>query len=1838
MISLSGYALKTLRDSDDFILLRGHRLEDSLPILAVTPRQDSPSRSVLRRLENEFAIAAELDSSWAAKPLALHSSEGRSTLILEDPGGHPLDVRVGRGLELTVSLRIAIALVEAIRRFHAHGLVHKDIKPANVFVGEALAVRVTGFGIASRLARERHALSSPHSIAGTFAYMAPEQTGRMNRSVDARSDLYSMGVTLYEMLTGSLPFEAADPMEWIHCHIARPPPPPSERMEGLPKPLEEIVLKLLSKNAEDRYQSASGVHADLSLCLKMLAAQGPIESFALGGHDGPDRLVVPEKLYGREADVKSLLSAFDRVVRHGATELMLLSGYSGVGKSSVVNELQKMLVAQRSLFASGKFDQYKRDIPYATLTQSLRSLVEQILGSSDDALGRWRSALQEALGQNAQLVVDLVPQVELVIGKQPAIQDLSPQDAQSRFQTVMRRFLGAFAQAERPLVLFLDDLQWIDTATLDLLRNVTTHTETRNLLVIGAYRENEVGPTHPLTRTIDDIVRAGVPMHNIGLANLLVGDVTRLIADTMRCNPDRVRSLAQLAHSKTGGNPFFTIQFISTLEQEGLLVFSEHQQVWVWDVGLIAMKGFSDNVVELMVAKLSQLPAGVQNALKQLACLGNSATVATLSAVYAGTQQTLRSALWEAARLEFVSSRDDRYSFTHDRIQEAAYRLIPEQDRAPIHLRIGRVLAASSTQEEASEHLFEIVGQFNRAADLIESDAERRELAELNLNAGRHAKKSTAYATAIRYFAAGLAVLSDASWGHSYQLRFELEANLAECEFLTGNLAAADMHLCDLSGRAANLKDRALIARLRMTLYTTLDRTDTAVEVGLEFLRHVGITWSPRPDEEDVQRELAQMKLLLRERQIGELVDLPLMKDPERLLTVDVLADFLAPATFTNNNLFYLAVLRTTNLSLEHGNCDASACAYALMNIIVRRSDAGPDAGLRFGLLGCELVDARGLDRFKAKVYVYFATFVLFRTKHLRQCRALLKRAVDAATDAGDLTYKAYGLRSLISNMMSSGEPLAEVEQEAYATLQFMRESRFGLAADSLVAKMILIRKLRGRGLEEGLFAGDRDETEFALRLGRGSARLTLAAARYHICKLQAHYFERDLSGAVDAAAQAREVVWSTLHYLEIVDFHFFGALVLAASCEGKSDETRRRVLASIEEHRQQIARWAEECPENHAHREALISAEIARLDGRDADAMRLYENAILGARKELFVQNEAIASELTAEFYRARGANAAARGYLQNARSCYERWGAVVKVRQIDEGHPDLAEGRSAGAPTDPSSQELDLAAVLKSSQAVSGEIVLDRLIEKLMVIAIEHAGADRGLLIFSDSNELRIQAEAVAAQSGIQVGLQDTRVSPVALCEPILRYVVRTRESVILDDAPGSSRFSDDEYIRTNRVRSILCLPLIRQSRLAGALYLENRLTSHVFTPERIVVLRALASQAAISLQNARLYSDLEVAQANLQASHDRMQMLASVVENSSDFIGYKPEGGIGGYINAGGRRMVGVDPDADVSEFQISDLRPAEEDRRYLEEIRPALERDGRWAGERYLRHFKTNASIPVLQNLFYILDRQTGERIGIASICKDISEQRRANEALRKAQADLAEAAQRMTMGEFAATIAHELNQPLMAIVTSAETSLLRLQKNPPEIDAARRAAERVVRNGHRASDVIKSIRALLQKSATEAEEFDLNRAIRDAVELTRPRLSREGVAVELDVPDGETRFVGNRVQLQQVVINLILNAVEAMSGIAEWKRQMWVQVRRGQERDITISVEDSGKGLDPASLDRIFDAFFTTKAEGMGMGLAICRTIVEMHGGRLWASPRQPDGSVFQLNLPVSERL
>ncbi len=663
-------------------------------VLAVLPAAERPPPAALDRLAHEYELRHELDAAWAAQPLALSREGGRTALLLEDPGGEPLERLIDGPMETGRFLPLAIGIVAALGKAHQRGLVHKDVKPANILVNCADGrTRLTGFGIASRLPRERQAPEPPEVIAGTLAYMAPEQTGRMNRSIDSRSDLYALGITFYQMLTGQLPFTASDAMECVHCHIARRPIPPAERVANVPAAVSAITMKLLVKTPEERYQTAAGVEHDLLHCLAEWERQGRIDDFPLGRHDTPDRLLIPEKLYGRASEVDTLLATFDRVVKSGATELMLISGYSGMGKTSVVNELHKVLVPPRGLFASGKFDQYKRDIPYSTLVQAFQDLVRPLLGKSDTELAIWRDAFLVALEPNAPLMSDLIPELKLIIGDRPPIPELEPQQAQSRFQLVFRRFIGVFARPEHPLALFLDDLQWLDGATLDLLQDLLTRSDLQHLMLIGAYRDNEVDAAHPLTRKLDAIRQVGVRVQEIRLAPLARDDLGQLIADALRCESERAAPLAELVHEKTAGNPFFVIQFLYSLAEEGLLRFDHAVARWSGDLDRIHAKGYTDNVVDLMVGKLVRLPPETQGAVQQLACLGNTAEIAMLSIVLGTREEQVHEALWPALRQELLERLHGSYKFIHDRVHEAAYSLIPEALRVDVHLRIGRLLA-----------------------------------------------------------------------------------------------------------------------------------------------------------------------------------------------------------------------------------------------------------------------------------------------------------------------------------------------------------------------------------------------------------------------------------------------------------------------------------------------------------------------------------------------------------------------------------------------------------------------------------------------------------------------------------------------------------------------------------------------------------------------------------------------------------------------------------------------------------------------------------------------------------------------------------------------------------------------------------------------------------------------------------------------------------------------------------------------------------------------------------------------------------------------------------------
>src|SRR3984957_2614063 len=1016
VFELTRYVLEALRKDEEFILYRGRSQDGTSQVLVRSPVAEYPGAESLKRLEHAYSLKEELDPPGAARPIGLPRHWDRIVLVLEDPGGKPLDQFGGfaetgaagspaaQAWDLGFRLRVGVNLANAIGHLHRRGIVHKDIKPPNVLVNSATGqVWLMGFGIASRLPRERRSPDSPEFLEGTLAYMAPEQTGRMNRSIDSRSDLYSLGITLYEMLTGSLPFTASDPMEWVHCHIARKPVPPCERLKNVPLPVSAIIMKMLAKTAEERYLTAAGVESDLQRCLADWETWGRIDEFPLGEHDIPDQLLIPEKLYGRRREIETLLASFERVVASGRPELGLVSGYSGIGKSSVVNELHKVLVPPRGLFASGKFDQYKRDIPYATLGQAFQSLVRSVLSRSEAELGRWRDDLREALGPNGQLIVNVVPELELVIGKQPAVTTLPPSDAQNRFQMTFQRFLAVFARKEHPLALVLDDLQWLDAATLDLLEYLATQSEVRHLLLVGAYRDNEVNPSHPLLRMLDAIRKAGTSVQEIRLAPLTCNDLGRLIADTLSCTPDDAAPLAQLVQEKTDGNPFFALQFVSALAEEGLLCFDHAAVRWRWDLDRLYAKGYTDNVVDLMVGKLTRLPAQTQAALQQLACLGNVAEMAILAIVLGKSNEEVRSDLWDAVRLELVERLEGSYKFTHDRVQEAAYSLMPERVRAEAHLLIGRLLVAHTPAEKREEAVFEIVNQLNRGAALITSREEREQLAELNLIAGGRAKATTAYASALTYFTAGAALLPEDSWKRRHELRFGLELRQAECEFLTGALSEAEQRLNVLSTHAANTVEQATVVFARIDLYITVGRTGRAIALGLNCLRNLGIHWSPHPTEEEARREYDRIWSQLGSQPIEELVDLPMMTDPASLATLDVLTKVFAAAKYTEANLACLVICRAVNLSIERGNCDGSTFAFVMVGAVAGARFGDYGGGFRLGQLGYELVEQRGLRGSQAGVYNQFGTHVLPWTRHFKNCLDLLRRGFDVANKNGDL-------------------------------------------------------------------------------------------------------------------------------------------------------------------------------------------------------------------------------------------------------------------------------------------------------------------------------------------------------------------------------------------------------------------------------------------------------------------------------------------------------------------------------------------------------------------------------------------------------------------------------------------------------------------------------------------------------------------------------------------------------------------------------------------------------------------------------------------------------------------
>ncbi|MBW8830589.1 MAG: AAA family ATPase [Burkholderiales bacterium] len=1805
-------------------------------------------------LRQEYVLLQSLDVPEIIKPMALLEESARSALVLEPFAGEGLDAVLAHSppLSLPVVLTLALQVARALAALHAAGIVHGDLRPVNFLLAQADdRVQLKLADLSRAMARDGDAF--PRTAVGRdWAYVSPEQTGRMNRPVDYRTDFYSLGIALYRMLTGELPFSANDPLEWAHCHIARLPPRACT-MAPIPEAVSDIVMKLLAKLPEDRYQSAHGLQADLERCLLQWQACGCIDSFPLGTEDASDRFHIPRKLYGRGQERAALLAAFDRMVATGQPVLVAVSGYSGIGKSALVGELQQPIVAKRGYFIAGKFDQYQRDIPYATLTQALRDLVQQLLAESEERVAAWRQQIQVAVGVSGQLIVDVLPQLELIIGPQAPVAALPPIEAQNRFRLMFQRFLAVFSSPEHPLTLFLDDMQWADAASLQFIEHLLTQPDTRFLVLIAAYRDNEVDAVHPLTAMLEAI-RHGGAVIDIRLAPLSVLDLNQLVADTLHAPSSSCAPLTRVIFERTEGNPFFFTQFLDALYKEGVLRHDPHEHAWRWDLAQIKSRDFADNVADLMAGKMRRLPQPAQEVLQLAACLGNKFDLRHLALAGGLAEDETGQRLWAAVHEDLIVLADGHGKFLHDRIQQAAYALIPEARRAEVHLHFGRTLAARMTADEIDVHLFDVATHFNRGAALLSDPDEKVRVAEIHLRAGRKAKASAAYASACGYLAAGMVLFDEADWKGRYELQFDLWLERAECELLRGDFDIAKRFIATLLRTATSKLDQAAAYRLKVDLHLIKAENTQAIESGLACLREFGIDLPVHPTQDQAQGEYEQVWQALGERSIESLIDLPLATGPEIQAAMDILA-VLAPAThFLDPQLFSLLTCRVMNLSLQHGITGASAWACgsfaAHCGFFHRYADAH-----RFGKLGCELVDKYGFASYRAKVYLCAAINAPW-TQPLNVPIELAAVAVRAGCETGDFFYACNAWVNMAQAHLLQGAPLDAVWRESEKGLEFARKVKYQDCVDMIVSQQRFIVSLQGktarlpsfddvRAGPDALDGSTCDEAAFEARLGEG--RTPRVVCQYWLLKMQGCFLSGDHVAAREAVQKTKALSWTMTNMpVLLLEYQYYAALVAAALYEGASTDEQCEWRELLLEHQAQLHERAQNCAPTAHDKFALISAEIARLEGRDAEAMHLYENAIQSARENGFVQDEAIASELAAGFYFARGLAPPGNAYLEQACHCYARWGAHGKVRQLDERHPQFR-ARAMRALDRPAEGEtrLDMLSVTKASQAISSRIVLDEVIDTLMRIILENAGAQAGCLLLAREEALQLVADAQVEQQTVRVEQHPPHTPPGAsLPAAILNYVRRSREPVLLMDAAEPHPFSADPCFAQRHPKSVLCLPILRQSALIGVLYLENNLVTHAFTPERVAVMELLASQAAISLENALAHEALQESEERLRLTleatgigtwdwdveHD--QWLASPTYYT--MLGYEPKGGPG-----------------DRAEW-VDRLHP--DDRAlFARKTQDVMSGNfGNYAYEARMRHADGSYRWQHVQGIGIKRDQQ-GKATRMLGIRMDITERKQAQEALLRHKDQLEDTVQQRTAelllardaadaasrskSEFLANMSHEIRTPMNAILgmsyLALQTGLDAQQRN--YIQKTHASAESLLGI---INDILDFSKIEAGKLDIESIPFELGAAMENVLNLLSMKAEEKGLELLLDMPEQTlTALVGDPSRLGQVLLNLGNNAVKFTDN-GEVVVTVQVLEQDGASARLRFEVRDSGIGMSLKQQQRLFQPFTQADAStsrrygGTGLGLAISRQLVHLMGGELAVESAPGHGSCFHFEL------
>lgn len=1797
MSTITDYKIVSIiYESANSLVYRAKSSDEPSVILKVL-KKDYPNPSELTRYKQEYEITHSLNIKSAIAAYDLIPYENTLAIVLEDFGAQSLDlVLQSQSLTLLEFLPIAIQIAEALDRIHRANIIHKDINPSNIIVNpETGQVKIIDFGISSIFTKETPTLKNPDVLEGTLAYMSPEQTGRMNRFLDYRTDFYSLGATFYTLLTGRLVFESRDPLELVHCHIARQPIPPHEINPSIPKIISDIVMKLLAKTAEERYQTGLGLKADLEECYKQLQETGQIAEFPLACRDFAQQFQIPQKLYGREAEIAQLLETFKRVTAENSSpeqrsqergEMILVGGYSGIGKTALIQELYRPISRQRGYFIAGKFDQFQRNIPYSAVVSALQSLIRQLLTENEAQLNQWRDKLNEALGINGQVIVDVIPEIEQIIGKQPPVQPLEPAQAQNRFNRVFQNFIRIFCQKDHPLVIFLDDLQWADFGTLRLIELMMSDSNMEYFLLLGAYRDNEVDVNHPTILTIERLKEQGAIVNQIILTPLNIEDITQLLIDTLHRDREVVKSLAELILEKTSGNPFFINEFLKTIDQENLFTFNFDRQCWEWETGQIKALDITDNVVDLMLGKLRKFSDTTQTVLRLAACIGNSFDLNTLSIIYEGSESgTFRELLpaiqqgliQPISELEITSEdlvksslvvRD--YKFRHDRIQQAAYALIEPDLLKSVHLQIGRLLLANFSEEEREEKIFTIVDHLNKGIELIEDRSEKIQLLELNISAGKKAKESIAYTASRTYLTLASDEFPGDIWEESYERALDLYKELAEIEYLNGDFDQSQSVIAISLERSRSVLDRTEFYLLQMIEYTLLGKCFEAIEASRTALESLGINLPSQDLSLVLQSELEEYQKNLGERKISSLYDSPEMVIPEKKAAVKILTK-LHPATFVSNPLLgNIIAVKLVDINLKYGHFEKSPTGYSFFSMMAAHVLKEYQLAYQYGSLGVKLAEKYSDWYTKTFTNLLHSGMAVHWLKPIAESEQYNTVGINAGLQGGDLQIVGYHQIYRLYNWIYQGKDLNFLLKEVSRCLLFARENRNEWSIDCGVAGKAIIEHLMG--ITPDQFSFDGEDFNEITSIEEWKGKTVSAVCFYYIFKSQALYlYDRPMS------LRDLEYTETLLDYIpamsSIASHNFYYSLTLIAYYPNASPQKQKEYWHQIETNQKQMKDWADNCEANFLHKYLLVAAEMARISGKWQEAMALYDSAIASAKEHEFIQNEALSNELAAKFWLALGKEEFAKLYMRKARQCYQIWGAKRKVEDLEEKYPQWFTSPSSDADnvtktaitttSGHSAKSLDIETVIKASETLSQEIVLKNLLANLMKIAIANAGAQKGFLILKKDENWFIEAEGNVNEEEAKL-LQSIPIdSPNLLSPAIANYVIHSQETVLLNDAVNEGQYIRDPYIIANQPKSILCIPLINQGKLSGILYLENNLTTNAFTRNRVELLQTLSAQAAISIENSRLYQEL--------AEYNRT-LEDKVAERTQE-----------------------------------------------LQEKNEELSTT--------LHKLKTTQNQIIAQEKLASLGALTA---GIAHEIKNPL-----NFVNNFAQLSV----------ELTQELQDEINNQQEKLDTETVEYLEEI------LTDLRENVEKINHHGQRADNIVHGMMMHAQGSSGQREPTNINNLVAEFVNLAyhgmRAKDPNFNIIIEsnYDQSVGELNVVPQ--DISRVFLNLTNNAcyaaykkkkqlqAEAGDEGKNFQPIIWVSTKNLDDK-VEIHIRDNGVGMSPDIVEKIFNPFFTTKptGEGTGLGLSISYDIiVQGHQGEIKVETELGSYAEFIVILP-----